>query len=517
MIKWLQPYHKDFYFLALALMIVSLPLSRFGMSVAQFMLVGNWLVEGKFRKKFDRIRYSTPALVLISFYLLHVIGLIYSSDMHYALKDLRIKFPLFFLPFIMSTTEPPNKKNFHVLLLLYVAAVVGGSFYSFGILMTRDIIDIREISPFISHIRFGLNVCMAIFVSVYFALDYYKEKAGIKLVFVAVSVWLLVFLVLSRSATGFYVLSVTGFFVCVYAIAKLKNPHQKTILATAVILVPLILFSYLSIVVKKYFASGREDLARLEIKTPDGNTYLHDTINFPVENGRHIGIYICDYEMRKAWNKRSSLKFDSTDKRSQQLRFTLIRYLNSKGLRKDRNGVESLTEADIRNVEKGIANVEYAKKFSLKTRIYKLLWEFQVMKGGGNPGGHSLLQRLEFWKASIGIIKQHFWIGVGTGDIDRAFEKQYEEHQSYIAPEWRFRAHNQYLAIFVTFGVIGIVWFLFSLLFPALYDHKLHDYLYLVFFSILLLSMFYEDTLETQAGATFYAFLNSLLLFGRKK
>jgi hypothetical protein len=481
------------------------------------MLVGNWLVEGKFRKKFDRIRYSKPALVLISFYLLHVIGLIYSSDMNYALKDLRIKFPLFFLPFILSTTEPPGKRNFHILLMLYIAAVVGGSFYSFGILMTKDINDIREISPFISHIRFGLNVCMAIFVSIYFVLSYYKEKAGLRLLFGAVSVWLLVFLVVSKSATGFYVLFVTGFFVCVYAIVKLKNSRQKIILAALVIFVPIIVFSYLFIVVKDYLSFPQEDLTHLEIKTPDGNTYLHDTIHFPVENGRHVGIYICDYEMRKAWNKRSSLNFDSTDQRSQYLRFTLIRYLNSKGLRKDRKGVESLSDKDIRNVEKGIANVEYAKKFSLKTRIYKLLWEFQVMKGGGNPGGHSLLQRLEFWKASIGIIKHHFWIGVGTGDIERAFEKQYEEHQSYIAPEWRFRAHNQYLAIFVSFGIIGLVWFLFSLLFPALYNHELHDYLYLVFFSILLLSMFYEDTLETQAGATFYAFLNSLLLFARKK
>ncbi len=195
----------------------------------------------------------------------------------------------------------------------------------------------------------------------------------------------------------------------------------------------------------------------------------------------------------------------------------MIRYLNSLGLRKDREAVESLDDLDIRNVEKGIANVVYAKKISLKTRIYKLLWEFQVRKGGGNPGGHSLLQRLEFWKASIGIIEENFWIGVGTGDIEQVFEEQYQEHQSYLAPEWRHRAHNQYLAIFVSFGVIGFLLFIFSLLYPAIKNQNLHDYLYFVFFFILLLSMFYEDTLETQAGATFYAFLNSLLLFARKK
>jgi hypothetical protein len=517
MIKWLRPYHKGFYFLALMLMVVSLPLSRYGMSVAQFMLVGNWLVEGKFRKKFNRLRYNLPALVLISFYLLHVIGLVYSSDMDYALKDLRIKMPLLILPFIMSTTEPPGKKNFHILLMLYIAAVVGGSLYSFGILVTREINDIREISPFISHIRFGLNVCVAIFVSAYFILKYYKEKSGLGWVFVIVSIWLLAFLVISESATGFYVLFMTGFFVCIYVIVKLKNSRKKLVLSITVILVPIIVFSYLFLIVQNYFSPGKDDLAHLEIKTPDGHTYVHDTIHFPVENGRYVGIYISNHEMRKAWNKRSSMDFDGRDLRSQYLRFTLVRYLSSKGLRKDRMGVESLSDEDIRNVEKGIANVEYTKKFSLKTRIYKLLWEFQVKKGGGNPGGHSLLQRLEFWKASIGIIKRNFLVGVGTGDIEQAFEEQYEEHQSYIAPEWRFRAHNQYLAIFVSFGVIGFIWFLFSLLYPALKTKDLNDYLYLVFFSVLLLSMFYEDTLETQAGVTFYAFLNSFLLFARKK
>ncbi|RLD49712.1 MAG: hypothetical protein DRJ05_20575, partial [Bacteroidetes bacterium] len=229
------------------------------MSIAQLVLAGNWLLEGKFRKKFNRLRYNLPALVLISFYLLHVIGLINSSDIDYALKDLRIKFPLLVLPLIMSTTEPPAKKNFHILLMLYIAAVVGGSFYSFGILITRDINDIREISPFISHIRFGLNVCMAIFISIYFIIKYYKEKAAAAWGFIAVATWLVVFLVISKSATGFYVLFVTGIFVSVLALFKLKRSHQKIVFTAIVILVPIIVFSYLISVVQNYYSFDPEE------------------------------------------------------------------------------------------------------------------------------------------------------------------------------------------------------------------------------------------------------------------
>jgi hypothetical protein len=38
-----------------------------------------------------------------------------------------------------------------------------------------------------------------------------------------------------------------------------------------------------------------------------------------------------------------------------------------------------------------------------------------------------------------------------------------------------------------------------------------------VFFIIIFMSMLTEDTLETQAGATFFAFFNALLLFGRRR
>ncbi len=530
MIKWPGPYHKDLYFIALVLMMVSLPLSKFGMSVAQFGLAISWLWGMKFKKKFNRLWYNLPAIVLISFYLLHVIGLIYSSDMGYALKDLRIKLPIFILPFILATSEPIDKKKFHILLMLYIAAVVGGTIVSFVILITKDIGNIREISPFMSHIRFGLNVCMAIFVSVYFILIHIKEKSALKWAFMSIIIWLVVFLILSKSATGFYALSITGIFVSIYAIIKLKKSLVRSILVGTIILFPIITFSYLFVVFQDYFSADPDELLNLETKTADGNKYLHDTISLRVENGQYIGIYICEPELRKVWEKRSTMSFDGQDLMSQKLKFTLIRYMNSKGLRKDRKGIESLSNKDIRNVEKGIANVVYTKGLSLKPRIYKLIWEFQVMKANENPGGHSLLQRIEFWKASIGIIKENFWIGVGTGDIEQAFKKEYEAHQSYLAPEFRHRAHNQYLAIFVSFGVFGFIWFIFSLFYPAIKSQSMSttggfdlnrqkgfDFLYFSFFSILILSMFYEDTLETQAGVTFYAFLNSLFLFARKK
>ena len=83
--------------------------------------------------------------------------------------------------------------------------------------------------------------------------------------------------------------------------------------------------------------------------------------------------------MEQEWNKISDIDFMAHDKQDQMLRYTLMRYLNSLNLRKDAQGVKELTSHDIVNVENGIANVEYAKKFSIKKRIYKLIWQYNIL------------------------------------------------------------------------------------------------------------------------------------------
>ena len=65
----------------------------------------------------------------------------------------------------------------------------------------------------------------------------------------------------------------------------------------------------------------------------------------------------------------------------------------------------------------------------------------------------------------------------------------------------------------VAFGVIGLLWFLFSMFYPLIADKRNRNYLYMVFLFIVMLSMFTDDTLETQVGATLFAFFNSFLVF----
>ncbi len=537
------------YFLALSLLVISLPLSRYLMSVSQFILVGIWLWDGINKEKFIiflnnnpkpkiillflpiffvlifknliskfKIFISNkPAFIFSSLYLLHIIGLIYTSDFNYAFKDLRTKLPLLILPLIISTTKGIDRKNFHRLMLLFVGAVFAGTIASIYVLFQNQITDIREISPFISHIRFSLDICIAIFTLVYFIYEKNTYNFKIKIIFCVIIAYLILYLIILESVTGIVILIITSLILFVSLAFKERNKYLKLVYLGIFVGIPLLLFIYVKNCINEYTHVAPVDFSKLEKYTSRGNPYVNDTINYGVENGKYVGLYISYKELKQAWNKRSKYDFDGKDKKNQNIKFTLIRFLNSLGYHKDADGVNKLTDKQIHYIEDGIANVNYLKTFNLNTRIYQAIIGYNNYKFSKNPNRSSALQRLEYWKTSIEIIKDNWLIGVGTGDMNIAFTEQYKKMHSLLQKQYRLRSHNQYLSILVGFGILGFIWFMITLFYPPFKTRKIHDYFFFTFFIIILLSMLTEDTIESQAGITFYAFFGSFFMFGRKK
>jgi hypothetical protein len=251
--------------------------------------------------------------------------------------------------------------------------------------------------------------------------------------------------------------------------------------------------------------------------TPSGNVYLHDTVSYGIEYGSHVGIYLSIPELRESWNKRSELDYDGTDNKGQQLSYTLIRYLHSKGLRKDAVSVNKLTEDDIQRIENGVANANYLNNFDLRARVEQILLGYRSYKHENNPNASSAMQRFEYWKTAVYLIKLKPVFGHGTGDMKDVFHQAYIETNSNLEPQYRHRSHNQFLAITVAFGFVGLLIFLFALFYPPLVLGKFNNYYFFVFFIIAFISFLSEDTLETQAGVTFFAFFSALFLFSIRK
>ena len=541
----IRSYLNQAYLLGLLMVAVGLTLSPFLMGMSQFWLVAVWLVDGflgnrnenvipteagaqegiyfhsDFKHKLSRFWHNKAAVLLVAFYLMHVVGLLWTSDFQYALKDLRVKLPILIMPFVLSSMEPLDCKRFNIVMLVYVLSVFVATQFSFFSYLQHDYEDVREISHFISHIRFCLNIAFCIAIIGYYIFKMRVSRGngvsafGVKVAVNQFLMWFMLFwfvyqIYIFESLSGYVVLAAVVIVSVVYAFLRWKKGRGWRIVFTVLALATVVIVSILVWhELKPLLKVEPVDFATLEQKTAQGNDYWHDTIHNPVEDGKYVGLFYCRKELQEAWPQRSAMSLSDT------LEATLARYLTSKDLRKDAQGVMALTDEDIQNIEQGVANYNNWRHPGLRARLSATLFEYNLYRHYNNPNGGSLSQRIEFTRASFHIIGQHPWFGVGTGDVPQAFAQAYDDIHSPLKDEFRFRAHNQYLAIAVAFGLVGLAFFLFVLLYPWFSSRKCHTYLYLVFLTIMLLSMFPEDTLETQAGAMLFAFFEALLLYAR--
>ena len=543
-----QIFVRTAYIAGIAIIIVFLPFSKYILSIGMWTVTGAWILErmnlnkflhffctGSLFKKillgfpytlllwlvsigkgFKLFFRNKPAMILASVYLLHILGLFFTSDFGYAFKDLRTKIPILILPLIFSTMKTFSQKDFYRFMFIFIINLVVVTLANTWKLVNFEFIDIRDISVHISHIILGLMINMALFFMGYFLIRKRWMTIWLKSGAILMIAWFFLYLIISKSFTGVSVFVITLLILLIIYTFKNRSIWLKTGCILSILIVIVGGSLYLKSIVNDYYRVDPVDLTTLDSVTVQGNTYTHYLDDQRTENGHYVGIYIQWWELGESWNRRSEISFDSTDMKSQEIKHTLIRYLTSKGLRKDATGVNQLSEKDIEAIEKGIANVVNLNQFSLRGRIYELLMGYESYMETGDPTGSSSMQRFEFWKASLGIIHNNWLTGVGTGDMNEVFQQQYVDMQTKLSPEQQWRSHNQFLSILIGFGVIGLVWFLFSLIYPAWVKRGFHDYFFLVFFIIAMLSLLTDDTLESQAGVSFFYFFFAFLLFGKR-
>jgi len=531
------------------LLAVSIPLSKFTMSVTEFMLLGLWLwsgfsfsisyrffkISGVFKGVFHLFEYiillgynnlidkftlffkNKPALIFTLIYFIHIIGLLYTADMSYAVKDLRVKVPLLLLPLIISTMPKLNPKQLRALLTVYTLSVLASTLISLFILSTSKYLDIREISPFISPIRLGLNVSFSFFIMIYFIFHERKFNTWQIVSFVILAVWFLSFLFLLEAVTSIVIVLIGSIGYLFFRILNTMVLWQKIVLSFFVIALPTFFVLEVRSVIINATTPPNIDFSKLDATTNLGNTYTHDTIKFKVEDGKFVGLYLCYDELVAEWNNRSNIDYNGVTKGGHMVKPTLVRYLTSRDLRKDAEGVKALTDDDIYMIEQGVANYNYIHYPGLRTRLLKMIMGYEVYEQTNNPSGSSIMQRYEYMRASFKIINDNFLFGVGTGDLENSFYEEFTAMNSALGSQYRYHAHNQYLGVFVALGLFGFLVFIIGIFYPAIVLSGFKDYYFSIFFIIMLISMFSDDTIETQAGVTLFAFFYSLLLFGRKK
>ena len=414
---------------------------------------------------------------------------------------LEVKLPLLFVPLILLTTRPISGWERIPVLGLYLTTVLVVSIISTVRFFTIPNLPYREAVPYISHIRYALNCCMAIFICVGLSRVRGENKTWNTVLHVACYcfiVWMAAILVMIRSYTGFAILAVVSLIMLlVYWRRWLLLSLWVLLFGGTALLVYHEVRSYYSMI-----PMATEPLLQ---KTASGNDYKHAQDGI-IENGNYINNYFCQSELRREWNHRSSIDYDGNTASGFSVESTLVRYLNAIGQTKDSAGMAALNDNDIKAVERGVANPVYESHNFLRKMVYTLLLEREYGIHTHAVSGFTMLQRFELWRATIEVIAEHPWFGAGTGDAVDEMHKKLVANDSEIS-NTQMKSHNQYLLFTAMVGLVGLA--IIALLFFRALPKRLSPFM-MAWVVTILISCITEDTLETLIGILFCTWFMAL-------
>lgn len=506
--KWFKlPAHYWLRVTALVLLVIGIAVSNVLMSIGAIWIISNWLIEGKFSEYGQRLK-SSPELILILILLLYsIISIAWSDDFWYAFHDIRIKLPLLAIPLALGSGALLDRKILIFLVFLFVGIVAFTSlmnFISYNFFSMKS--DIRQMSWFISQIRFATLVDLALFSMVFLIIE-----KKVRLIFaLPLIIWFAIYTFYAQVLNGYILFIILFVFTFFYLLLLIQNRKVKIAIFAGAALVVITVFFYINSLLKTYNSPQAVDFNTLDSLTENGEPYYHDLTSRQTENGFYVWHYVAVHELKEQWNLRSEIDYDSLDKKDQPMFGTVLRYMTSRNLRKDSAGVWSLSSDEIQKIENGTTSIQMNS--GLEAKLHSFLYEYDMYKGGADPNGFSLLQRLEHLKAAKNILTDHWLAGVGIGDVDSVFQSYYVKTDSKLLPENRLRSHNQFISNWIALGLPGFLITLALFIVPFFYKSKRDYFLWIVLLS-LAVAFSFEDMLETQAGATIFALFYSLAVF----
>jgi hypothetical protein len=511
---------KDLFYYSLLIFCVALPFS-----IALISLVGGFvfisaIISANFATIRNEFRERRLLMFVAGVYLIPVLGLFFCKDPGNGIYDLKKALPFLIFPFSFSIGPKLSRIQFKYVLQLFSGAVFLAAlitFIRFQLSNNPALLDAQFVG-FIHHIRFSLMILVVFIAQFYLQRMYWPEYSRIhKLLWITISTFLLFFLFWQQSLTGILTFGAVLLFLLLRFIVITKKRTQRTgglLVLFAFLLLPL---AYVGKVIYDFYDTDKIIENALTRETVRGNSYSHDLTNSFTENGHFVGLYLCEPELREAWNSQSKYNYDGVDQDGNWIKDTLIRYLTSKNLPKDAAGIASLDKQDIRNIEAGISNYKLAgRKFSLYPRLYVSIWELDHFFKTGNSNHKSIAQRMEYWEAAWMIWKEHFWFGVGTGNWKQAYYDAYKSMGSRMDEREYADAHNQYMAWLVRFGLVGMLIIVGLILWPVIQFKVYRNPCFFVFLLVLAIGNLGDSNLDTHAGAYFFLFFYGLFLMNRE-
>ncbi len=513
-----EAFHYWVYFGALCLLVISLPTSRFFISVALQTLIYNWLLEGRLREKWQRFTRNRAAVAFTLIYLSYVFSLLWSVDVKYAIQnDLFHKSPTLFMPLILASSPRLDAHKLRLLLFLFIASVLSVSLIGFTLRLVQPSASFREASPFMPGIYLGLMLVISAFQLPPLIRQVSSNKKHFW-ISIAVSAWFIFFLFYLRALSGIASFIAASFYLVFLFVRRLKSLPLKLIVAFGFLLLLFLILKPLVSIHRQTNLETAYDFSSLEKYSEAGYPYVHDTTKVLRENGNLVYLNIAEKELRDAWNKRSEVGFYDNDLKGWKINYTLYRYMASQGLKKDSAGLSQLDDCDIRAVERGTTDYLNVSRPGFYIRIYEEFMGLYIYRASDyrNPTWGSFSKRVDLWRASLLAFTKKPLFGWGIGGILHATDYGFQSYSSPLA-DCNMKPHNQYMYFLLTQGLVGLFLFLFLFTYMIVKSGAWKNQAFRVF--IILMAVFWlaNNPLESQVGQNIFVFFTLFYCFFYRK
>lgn len=234
----------NFYFALLVAFVI--PIYRLATSYAIIFWLITWLIERI--KKYPTQKISTqqkiPLFAILLFYFLHIIGLLFTENIHNGFVDLRIKLPLLLFPVIFLFTNKLYSRFFHLILASFLFGIIGMSF--FLLIRATYFFPVEHSAAFFyTHFSyyfhpsyFSMYVTFAVVIVLFLYEKFgYNKKHLLFTILISLFLFIINFLLASKTGIFTFLLIIST-----YGVLKLFRKH-KLMLATALGIVFLLLYA----------------------------------------------------------------------------------------------------------------------------------------------------------------------------------------------------------------------------------------------------------------------------------
>ncbi|MFN8296059.1 MAG: O-antigen ligase family protein [Chitinophagales bacterium] len=155
--------------------------------------------------------------------------------------------------------------------------------------------------------------------------------------------------------------------------------------------------------------------------------------------------------------------------------------------------------------------IPYKFSNNIKNRIDYTIYDIEKFKSKDNDMlNYSDSRRLQSILVGIQIIKEHLWLGCGTGNIRNESNKIYRKDYPLMLKENFFKPHSFYIYIICCFGILIGSIILLCFLYPLYYFFKTNNSLLFSLYASLVFISIWEGFMFSLIGECFYLFSVSI-------